>query len=332
MNDRIVYQAVGNLEKLFGDRVKYQIKAVKNRVGDYDCKLQLAINNRKKDFLCIVRKEIREAQIPALLKLNNETERTLLIADTIYPFIKEALRRNEINYIDGDGNIYINDNEVFIFVDKTTRKKLKPQPNRAFTNAGLKVVYNVLVNPELINLPYREIAKTADVALDTINKVFAALAEMNFIIRLNNKERKLHNGKELLNLWIANYNTKLRANIFLGNYRFANKNTNWKDCTLNQQKTLWGGEVAANILTGYLQPEKLILYTEEQINDLLKTLKIVPDEQGNITVYKKFWNAESITNTVPDILVYADLLHTGDPRNIETANIIYNERLKDKFE
>ena len=42
---------------------------------------------------------------------------------------------------------------------------------------------------------------------------------------------------------------------------------------------------------------------------------------------KKFWNFEN--NDYPGlthpILIYADLLATGDPRNIETAKIIYEK-------
>ncbi len=42
---------------------------------------------------------------------------------------------------------------------------------------------------------------------------------------------------------------------------------------------------------------------------------------------KKFWNFED--NDYPGmthpILIYADLLATGDPRNIETAKIIYEK-------
>ncbi len=332
MKDRIAFKAFENLEKLFATKVKYLIEPLRFKGETYDCNLKLTINNHKKEFLCLIRKEIREAQIPAFLELIKENKRALLIAETINPRNKETLRKYDINYTDGEGNVYINDNEVFIFVDRPIRKKQKPIPNRAFTNAGLKVVFCVLVEPDIINLPYRAIAKKANVALDTINKVFVALADMNFIIQLNNKERKLHNRKELLDMWITNYNAKLRNNVFMGKYRFVNKNANWKDCKLIKNKTLWGGEAAANILTEYLQPENLTLYTQEQVNDLLKTLRIVPDEQGDITIYKKFWNMDNYENTAPAILVYADLLNTGDPRNIETAKIIYNERIKSKIE
>jgi hypothetical protein len=42
---------------------------------------------------------------------------------------------------------------------------------------------------------------------------------------------------------------------------------------------------------------------------------------------RKFWKFENhgYVDMVHPILVYADLLATGDPRNIETAKIIYEK-------
>ena len=50
----------------------------------------------------------------------------------------------------------------------------------------------------------------------------------------------------------------------------------------------------------------------------------MPDPQGNIHVYKKFWKITQLNkNIVPPLLIYADLINSGDPRNIEVANKIY---------
>jgi hypothetical protein len=57
----------------------------------------------------------------------------------------------------------------------------------------------------------------------------------------------------------------------------------------------------------------------------------VPDEKGNLVIYKKFWKFNIAADTVPVILVYADLINTGDPRNIETAKKLYNGLLEDQF-
>jgi hypothetical protein len=66
--------------------------------------------------------------------------------------------------------------------------------------------------------------------------------------------------------------------------------------------------------------------------DLIKRLRIVPDDQGDIDIYKKFWNNNPNENiAVSPVLVYADLVNTGNKRNIETGNRILNEYIQDQL-
>jgi len=51
-------------------------------------------------------------------------------------------------------------------------------------------------------------------------------------------------------------------------------------------------------------------------------------EQGNVEILTPFWNFKyelADRDIVPPILVYADLMATGDQRNIETAEMIYEK-------
>lgn len=51
---------------------------------------------------------------------------------------------------------------------------------------------------------------------------------------------------------------------------------------------------------------------------------------GDIEILKRFWNFPTLgerTDIVPALLVYADLLATGDDRNIETAQMVYEQHL-----
>lgn len=63
----------------------------------------------------------------------------------------------------------------------------------------------------------------------------------------------------------------------------------------------------------------------------MKSFKLIPDLTGDIMIYDKFWKNNSSSRTAPPLLVYADLLSTGDQRCIETANIIYDKYLQNQF-
>ncbi|MGF1585501.1 MAG: type IV toxin-antitoxin system AbiEi family antitoxin [Bacteroidales bacterium] len=152
--------------------------------------------------------------------------------------------------------------------------------------------------------------------------------EEGYALRVNEKELKLTNRKELLQKWITAYTEKLKPTLYLGNFRFNNPDEfiKWKDLKLERTLTQWGGEGAGNIYTDYLQPEVLTLYTKEKKVNLIKEYRLLPDPDGNVIVYEKFWkDKKPFKNVIPPIVAYADLLATGNRRCIETAQKIYEQ-------
>jgi Uncharacterized protein conserved in bacteria len=62
--------------------------------------------------------------------------------------------------------------------------------------------------------------------------------------------------------------------------------------------------------------------------------KLHKDPSGDIEILKAFWdveNEDNQTGIVNPILIYADLMASGDPRNIETAQMIYDQKLAEHF-
>ena len=97
--------------------------------------------------------------------------------------------------------------------------------------------------------------------------------------------------------------------------------------------TCWGAEPAGELLTNNLKPAELTLYTLENEMQLVRNYRIVPKQTGAIVVYRRFWPAnEQEKKFAPPLLVYTDLVNTGERRNIEIAQKIFNEYLKDKFQ
>lgn len=109
-----------------------------------------------------------------------------------------------------------------------------------------------------------------------------------------------------------------------------------KDRIGGDAKNTLGGEPAAEIITGYLRPEIYTFYTELTKPELIKGAKLIPDPNGKIQVFKKFWKKDYPVTMgeyiAHPLLIYADLVITDDPRCIETAQMIYDQYLKDEFE
>ena len=110
-------------------------------------------------------------------------------------------------------------------------------------------------------------------------------------------------------------------------FRDEEKRKNWKEMTL-PDGMIWGGEPAAALTEGFLTPGEFTVYTDVSAATLMKTGAVIPDTDGDITVYEKFWTGEETKNVTPAILTYADLMDTANGRCIEAAQKIKENELK----
>ena len=87
------------------------------------------------------------------------------------------------------------------------------------------------------------------------------------------------------------------------------------------------------IQTQFLRPAIFTLYSTESKAELMRNYRLKPDTKGNIHVYLPFTSIENMsenTATHP-LLTYADLLNSGEPRNFEVAQKIYENHVKILF-
>jgi hypothetical protein len=164
-------------------------------------------------------------------------------------------------------------------------------------------------------------------ALGTVNWVIEALRKAGHLVDLEGAAHRLVKRDILLENWVAAYPQQLRPKNLLGRH-VAQNATWWLTADLKACNALWGGETAAALETGYLEPETTTVYVDENPNNLIIRYKLKRDPLGPIHVFKKFWHFEDGERlAVPYILTYADLLATGDDRNAEAARIIYEQEL-----
>lgn len=320
MDERIIHTA---FENLFQTTV---IQGTWKEKGPLDGTLQLVVNNRKMTFVVEVKTEVRAHQLHQIERFHKEYEHFILIANRIFPRVKEELQKKGIAYLEANGNIFLEKENIFLFVD--TNKSLnseKEKGNRAFTKTGLKVLFYLLQHPDHINLTQREIARNTGVGLGTIPQVIHGLKENGFLLASNNQKYVWEKRRELLERWVMEYGTVLKPKLKKERYAFQG---NWNDLLLNNKLTVWGGEPAADILTHYLRPQKFVLYTKENRVNLMKNYRLIPKQDGQIEVLEMFWKHSDNQRTAPAILVYADLLLEGGKRNKETAKKILHEYIE----
>lgn len=148
----------------------------------------------------------------------------------------------------------------------------------------------------------------------------------------NKKEQKLKNREKLLDQWLTAFTDQLKPKIIQGRYRFVNHEDmhKWNELDLPGE-TVWGGEPAADLITHNLKPKEFILYTNKSRAELMKELKLIPDENGKVEIREPYWMIKNdLPNIAPRLVVFTDLMVTGDPRNIKIAEEIYAKAPTDK--
>ena len=155
-------------------------------------------------------------------------------------------------------------------------------------------MFEILQDPGILRLPQREMARITGVALGQINNVIKGLKEAKFLIPKNDRQFILANARDLFLKWVGYYPEKLKVKIHMGTFRFVNKNAwgKWMNIPFKPGLTYWGGEPAGYLLTKHLYPARLTIYTAETRQELMKELKLIPDPNGYLEVYEKFWQKE----------------------------------------
>jgi hypothetical protein len=327
----LIHTALENLERTNG------IGAVWEEMTntDFDGKLKFDYENHHFTFNVEIKKDIRNHQIEKIQQQAIHNSPFMLCTIRIFPKIKELLRQNGIAWLEANGNVYFKQHGQTVWID--TQKPYtteKDKANRAFTKTGLKVVFHFLLDSQLINEKHRELARKTNTALGNVSNVLKGLKETGFIVDQDKQTMVLINKKELVAKWITTYQEVLKPTLLIGTYRFINKDDyiKWQEIKLDTANTYWGGEPAADILTGHLRPEKFTIYTNEPRTVLLKKYRLVPDEKGDILIYKKFWQEQPEDDSiVPVMLIYADLIGEDEKRCLETAQLIYKNWLNEQF-
>ncbi len=327
MEQKIVDAALDNLMKHSGIQAFYSPKPKKDLDGEIDFKFQTG----KELFVVEVKREIRNYQLPMIKEMAKRNKKLLIIAETIFPKIKEEFRKQGIGYLDSAGNIFIQTPKHHLWIEGHKNKNIGTEKsNRSFNAAGLRLIYFLLLDEININLPQRIISERTGVSLGNVNYIIKELKELEFLIVRKRKEFHLLNKNNLIERWIVGFEEKLKPTLHIGNFRFLKDEDehNWRKLKFKQHKSFWGGEPAGDLLTNYLQPEIFTIYSEETRNEIIKNYKLVPSQEGSIKIYEIFWKDILSENLVHPILVYADLKNSRNSRCIETANLIHEKFIK----
>jgi hypothetical protein len=269
----------------------------------------------------------RVAPVTAAALRGGHRGQVLIVTGYVPEPVAESWRREDIPFVDAAGNLYLRGTGILVDI-RGRRRPAAPRPAqpgkplRAFQPSGLKILFVLLADPELTGATYRDIAGGAGTSLGTVQWVLKELEETGHLSS-EAGTRRLHRIRELFQRWVEAYPLYLHPRLLLA--RFDAPDPDWwhrADEDLRSLGAQWGGETAAHHLYRRLRPGRAVVYAPEVPRRLALDFHLRKAEgEGDVEIRQRFWRLpdEQQGLTVPSPLVYADLIASAEPRQVEAA-------------
>jgi hypothetical protein len=237
----------------------------------------------------------------------------LLVTGHLAPELIEKLVERDIEFIDTSGNCYLNSEVGYILVRGQKRPTVKE--TTPFSQAGLKIVYTLLTQPEL--QAYRDIARASDVSLGKVSTAMKTLLAQAYLFKTATGKVSVADEEQLRKRWELGYVETLRPKLNPCGFKVSQP----LDTFIKGLETgLIGGECAAAKLTKFLRPESVTVYLPpEKRQRLQREAKLIPTaERPQVYLLDEFGNSK--TKLAHPLLVRAELLALGNDRLREVAD------------
>lgn len=265
-------------------------------------------------------------------QLDRQAAPGILIAPHLTDTMLDACRAVGLQSIDTAGNAYLNAPGLYVFVkgQKDATMPVTAHAYRGGNASASRMIFVLLVDPALTQSSYRAIAAAAGIALGSVGPVFDDLARRSLVTgRDQTYGRRILEPQRLIDEWSITYPVQLRPKLNAQRFNAPDPEW-WRTVDPVALDAWWSGDVAADRLTGQLQPATQTLYiapdqAERSLHELIGRYRLRPASHGTVEILDAFWTlprSPEHPDVAPPLLVYADLMASLDPRNLAIAKEI----------
>lgn len=280
----------------------------------------------------------------ANLTRDHADDRLLLLAPHVRAQQAAILERAGIDYLDLAGNVHLNAPGLFVHVEGKRPPKVRVTAPTRPHKGWAKTVMALLLQPDLVNAPYRAVAEEADVALGTIAKCMNDLT-LRGLLGARQGERVILDRSALVALWVQAYIDALRPKLAERRFqiRADDKPQLWARMreVLSERGQPWAltGADAAERQDHFFRVNETEIYAPIRIvedRDVQKALVAQPavrggnllviEPPGPVAIPKAATKAIPVA---PDLLAYAELRYRGTDQALEAAELLLPRILGD---
>ena len=298
----------------------------------YDSTVEFKLDPPVRRVAVVVPSIDRQERLSALAATGglHDAQHVLLVTSYLSPALVNACRSLGVNAIDESGNAFVKDGNTLVLISGRPRATELRRPS-LWSKRSLQVILALLVRPALLHESRRTIAMFAGVSTGTAHTTVQTLLQRKDLIERGDG-LAFTNFDRLLDEWVTLYPSLLRDSLKLGRYRATEPNW-WTDMLASNDEWMLGGESAAAHMTNYLKPAVVTVYCTNGIpTQMISRGRLRPDPTGNVEFLKAPFELNRtpglVDNVVYPVLVYADLVASGDSRNLETAQLIRDQYIQ----
>lgn len=267
------------------------------------------------------------------------TDRLPMILFTPYvpQLTGERLAEAGVNFVDEVGNIYLQLGAEYQVLNLGRRRPPAAYAPRRLGPSVLQLYFVLLADAEAVEWPIRRLARAAGIGKTAAAGVLQRLKATGIVVPARPGYR-LADRKQLQERFLAGYGEVLRPHLTIGRFRAPGK---LPEALLGRfAGTLEGGAIpwavtgaaGAYELERFYRGETTTIYLQDFTPETQRKLRLLPDANGPLTLLHLFskkvvWREGAIPVANP-LLIYAELLHADDPRELEAAELIGEKYLQ----
>ena len=320
------------------------VHLVLGRGTEADVQLRIKSPSGVTSFTVDVKKTyLDRSTVTALAAAGKRLERDgrpalLLLARYVPRVAGEELVRTGICFADQSGNVNLRLGERYHAFVLGNRDLGRAERTRRLSPGAVQVLFLAIARPELLREPVRRVAENAGVGKSTAAEVRRQLLQDRLVVPNSSGEYRIADEKAIRERFLLGYSQVLRPHLLLGRFRGPYQDgTGFMEALAQacaRRPTPWAltGGAGAYELDRYYRGEETIAFVDNWDSGLAKDLRMIPDAGGPVTVLRPFGRivvmpGSSKRPVAHPWLIYAELLHNGEPRAIEAAEELRRNHL-----
>jgi hypothetical protein len=242
-----------------------------------------------------------------------------------------------VNFVDVPGNVHLRLGQDYHVLLLGRREPRAGIAVRRPTPALVQLSFVLLAEPVAAAWPVRRLADEAGIGKTAAATGLQRLANLGVLAPDHTRTYRIADRRRLADDFLRGYADVLRPHLEFGRFRAPERDPEkflqQLAETANSMQVKWAltGTPAAYALDRFYRGDDRPVFIEGFTPRFQRVLRLVPDRAGPVTVLRPFgrrwaWEKAADWPVVHPWLVYAELLHLGEPRALEAA-----EHIREQF-